>query len=269
MAFVVKSGEREPAAGSPGVTRAWVLRPDRLSDGRMAFEAVTLDSGATLDLYTDQDELLWFQVLAGSVDVDGATTGREFIVMISGGRAMHLAATEATELMVVRVPRASAYDPAVREGLARRVDWSTEPVLDSEHDTRRRIYLASTGLWGTEAVKGEMIYYPPGSSGAPHHHEGAEHFQFIVSGSGTALLDGEPVDLEAGDLLYNYENEIHAFRNDGDEDFVFVEFFVPGASRTVWVPGVHVCTWRPRETDVLGRPAARVLEPHVHGQGQV
>ncbi len=269
MAFVVRKADREHVSAALGVVRSWVIAPGRLPDDRLVVEVATLAAGASLDLVTAGDELLWFQVLSGAVEADGELTGTDFVVMLAGGRAAHLTSRESSEVIVARVPHAADYDGAVRSGLARRVDWSTEPVLDSEHDSRRRIYLASTGLWGTEAVKGEMIFYPAGASGAPHHHEGAEHFQFIVSGSGTALLEGTPVELSTGDLLYNLENEVHAFRNDGDEDFVFVEFFVPGASQTVWAQGVDVCTWRPRDTDVLGRPAARTLQMHVHGQGSV
>ena len=269
MAFVVRAAERSTQTSGEGLTREWVLPPGRLSDDRMSFEVITMAAGAALQLSTSTDELLWFQMLAGMAEVDGVPTDSDVVTMIAGSQQCVLVASEPTEVMVVRVPHAASYDAGVRDGLRRRVDWSTEPVLDSEHDSRRRIYLASTGLWGTEAVKGEMIFYPAGSSGAAHHHEGAEHFQFVLTGSGTALLDGTPVSLAAGDLLYNFENEVHAFENRGDEDFVFVEFFVPGASRTVWVPGANACGWMPRETDVRGRQAARALEYHVHGQGQV
>ena len=269
MAFVVRVADRQASLKEPGLTREWVIAPGRLSDDRMTVEILRLAADAELKVSASHDELVWFQVLSGVVDVDHERTGTEFVVMISGGEACALSAEGEAELMVVRVPKAASYDGIVADGLRRRVDWSTEPVLDSEHDTRRRIYLASTGLWGTEAVKGEMIFYPPGSSGAAHHHEGAEHFQFVTAGAGTALLDGHPVSLQSGDLLYNLENEIHAFENTSDEEFVFVEFFVPGASRTVWVPGANACGWTPRPTDVRGRRAARTLDYHVHGQGQV
>ena len=269
MAFILRNNDRSPGPDTPGVARRWVLPPGRLPDDRVTLEVVRLDSGAVMHLDTSVDELLWFQVLDGQVHAGGEPTGPEFVVMIAGGQRLRIDSPSSATVLVARVPHAAEYDPVVRDGLVCRVDWSTEPVLDSEHDSRRRIYLASTGLWGTEAVKGEMIFYPPGAAGAPHHHEGAEHFQFVLSGTGTALLEGTPVLLEPGDLLYNLENEVHAFENNGDEDFVFVEFFVPGLSRTVWVPGVNVCTWRPRETDVHGRPAARTLEAHVHGQGRV
>ena len=90
---------------------------------------------------------------------------------------------------------------------------------------------------GTQAFKGEMITYPPGAAAPEHHHVGAEHFQYVISGQGTAILDGKAVRLGVGDLVYNYEYEPHSFINDTDDDFVFVEFFVPGPCDTIWSPG--------------------------------
>lgn len=269
MPFIVRREDRVPAPGIDGVSREWVISPGRLPDDRLSLELVRLEPGAAIAVATDADELAWYQVLSGRLSVDGEPTDADWVGMVAGGRRATLAAEEHAQVVVARVPRAAEYDAGVRDGLARRVDWSTEPVLESEHDSRRRIYLASTGLWGTEAVKGEMIVYPPGAAGAAHHHEGAEHFQYVLAGVGVAVLEGEEVELRAGDLLYNLENEVHWFANRSDEDFVFVEFFVPGQNRTVWVPGANVCGWNPTAVDVKGRPAARLLAYHVHGQGDV
>jgi hypothetical protein len=62
---------------------------------------------------------------------------------------------------------------------------------------------------------------------------------------------------------------VHWSVNRTDADMVFIEFFVPGASRTVWAPGANVCGWNPTEVDIKGRTAARQLAYHVHGQGDV
>ena len=67
-------------------------------------------------------------------------------------------------------------------------------------------------------------------------------------------------------MLYNYENEIHAFINEGKEDFVFVEFFVPGSCETVWVPDAKLCAWLPTGADKQGRKPVREIAYHVHGK---
>ncbi len=151
-------------------------------------------------------------------------------------------------------------------GVPRTADWTREPVLKSEHDERSRIYMATRGLTGTEAYRGEMIRYPAGTAAPAHHHEGAEHFQYILSGTGTAVLEGVEHSLSTGDVLYNYENEVHSFFNDQDNEFSFVEFFVPGGCKTVWAPGADVCAWLPTGADIKGRPPARDIAYHVHGE---
>jgi mannose-6-phosphate isomerase-like protein (cupin superfamily) len=272
MVFVVQPSDRVAEQVSPGIERQWVIAPDRLPDRRMNVSVVRMDPEARLVVASSSAGLTWFQPMTGTLAMtqdDQATNlsvGPDHIVMMSRGRACDVVSKADSVLLVVEVPTAD--DEGGVPDL-RVIDWTTEPVLLSEHDSRRRIYLASTGLWGTEAVKGEMITYPPGAIGAAHHHEGAEHFQFILSGTGTALLADERVPLGPGDLVYNLEHEIHSFENLGSEDMTFVEFFVPGRNRTVWVPGVEACAWNPLETDVRGRPAARRLQAHIHGEGTV
>ncbi len=266
MPFIVRPSDRIVEDLPDGLRREWLIPPGRLPDGRLEVAIVEIPAGGAFDVVAPDDGLAWFQVLAGSVVLGDDVAGAEHVVMLSHGRSARLGAQVAAEVLIAYVPHAE--DSHGRPDL-RRIDWTTEPVLLSEHDSRRRIYLASSGLWGTEAVKGEIIIYPPGAVGAAHHHEGAEHFQFILEGEGTAVLGGQRVLLRTGDLLYNLEHEIHSFENLGARDMVFVEFFVPGRNKTVWVPGANVCAWNPLSTDVRGRPAARQLEAHVHGEGKV
>jgi quercetin dioxygenase-like cupin family protein len=269
MPFIVRADERVADFLAPGISREWILPPNRLADGRLSVEILSMTTGTRYLVPTSGDELAWLQVLDGETTLDGQPTDRFIVTMLARGASAELSTNADATVLVCRVPHAIDYDPALPLNTVRRIDWSTEPVLNSEHDTRQRIYLASTGLWGTEAVKGEMIMYPSGASGAAHHHEGAEHFQFIVSGAGTAVLAGDEIALNTGDFLYNFENELHSFFNDTDTDMVFVEFFVPGESRTVWPPEVNVCGWQPTGTDIKGRVAARELSYHVHGEGDV
>lgn len=266
MPFVVRASD---AHVSPDGAREVLLAPGQLPDDRLQVEIVTLGPSDALPIHTAEDELVWIQLLSGACLLDDDLITTDWVAMLARGAGATLVARESTRAFVARVPRAGTYDPSLATGTRVLVDWATEPVLDSEHDARQRIYLASPGLWGTDAVKGEMIIYPPGSSGAAHHHEGAEHFQFIVAGSGTAVLDGEEVRLDEGDLLYNLERELHWFSNDTTQDMVFVEFFVPGRSTTVWAPGANACGWAPTGHDIKGREPSRRLEYHIHGHGDV
>ena len=142
-----------------------------------------------------------------------------------------------------------------------------EPVLKSEHDDRKRVYLLSDSLVGTDSVKGELIVYPQSTSCPEHYHMGAEHYQFITSGSVFAVLDGEEKELNKFDLLYNFENEKHWFYTK-DDQCKFVEFFVPGENKTIWTQTTNVCTWSPIGTDIRGKSPSRHIEKHVHGEGK-
>ncbi len=266
MPFIVRAADAVP---TDDPRRTFLIPPGRLADDRLSIEIVALDPGDVIDIATDGTELAWIQVLSGDCSLDDDPLSPDWIAMLARGAGARLTAAAPSRLFIARVPRAAEDDPALAEGARVLLDWTTEPVLNSEHDARTRIYLASPGLWATHAVKGEMITYPPGCAGAAHHHEGAEHFQYLLAGSGTAVLEGEEMDLHEGDLLYNFENELHWFRNDTDADMVFAEFFVPGVSATVWAPGALACGWEPTGRDIRGREPARELSYHIHGQGDV
>jgi len=269
MPFIIRAAERTRTDPAAGVSSESVLSPQSLPDGRLTVEVLTFEPSAHINLNTGEAEIAWMQVLDGEINIDAVPADRFIITMWARGATLDIAAHSRAEVLICRVPHAIDYAPELTPEEIRRIDWSTEPVLNSEHDSRQRIYLASTGLWGTEAVKGEMIIYPPGAAGAEHHHEDAEHFQFMIGGSGTAVLSGEEVTLQKGVFLYNFENEMQSFYNGSDTDMVFVEFFVPGHSKTVWPPEVNVCGWQPTGIDIKGRTAARELSYHVHGQGDV
>ena len=79
-----------------------------------------------------------------------------------------------------------------------------------------------------------MIYYPKGGTAPPHYHTGAEHFQFVIEGSGTAYVNGSSEVVSEGDIIYSFEDETHWFENYISDSFVFAEFFVPGNYKTIW-----------------------------------
>lgn len=269
MAWIVAQAENVVQVAGAGVRRRTVIDTGTLPDDRLRVEILELSDGAAYEITTDDRALSWVQVLTGSVSILGDRRDSGWVVMVARGRSLSIVASGPTEVLVCVAPNAADYDRELAAGARADVEWSREPVLSSEHDTRQRIYLASPSLWGTDAVKGEMIIYPAGSSGAPHHHEGAEHFQYMLSGSLVADLAGEIHGLYGGDLLYNLEDEVHSFRNDSDSEAIFVEFFVPGQNTTVWVPGANACAWNPTGMDREGRKPVRDIPSHVHGAIEV
>ena len=161
-------------------------------------------------------------------------------------------------LLYATVPDAARFDAAFTSSPPsfKVVDWTREPILDSEHDARKRIYVATPKLFGTKAIKGEMIIYPPGTQASNHHHEGAEHFMYVLKGKGTAYANESPIPVRQGDLIYYDNRERHYLRSEGDTEMIFVEFFVPGVYKTIWAPGAAICTWTPTGRSISGTTAA-------------
>jgi len=257
-----------PASDRPGAVR--LLGHEETGSDLCIVDRILVPAGQSLDRPPDAEALGWFQVLEGSGRIGNETVDRNTCGLLQPGTAVRIKADTALDILLVTVPQAARFDAgldAFRGGIVR-VDWSREPVLQSEHDARTRIYMATPSLVGTGAIKAEMITYPPGTSAPEHHHEGAEHFQFILSGRGTAVLGGAQSPLEAGDILYNYENELHYFFTtpDADEDFVFVEVFIPGHCKTVWAEAASACAWLPTGKDAHGASPVREIGYHVHGE---
>jgi quercetin dioxygenase-like cupin family protein len=269
MPVIVRNADQKTLQVAPGCDVVALVTPDVTGNDQILLERVSLAAGTSYEIALDPKMVGWVQALSGEGTLGDAEVSPSMVTYLPLGFSGSFVAGDGNAvLLMARVPDAERFDPEIADmpDELRQVDWTREPVLESEHDARKRIYMATPALAGTHAFKGEMISYPPGTAAPEHHHVGAEHFQYVISGRGTALLDGTGHVLEAGDLLYNYEHEPHAFINQSDEEFVFVEFFVPGSCETIWSPGANVCAWLPTGVDSAGRAPSREIGYHVHGQ---
>jgi len=268
MAIVVS--ERDVAAEPFGVNmkRQRLLTEARVKGTQILLDRWALAPGAITKLEVPAGNLAWFQMLEGEVELMHAG-GEErltaaHIVFLPPAFRGTLASRAGAALLYAEVPKAGRFDPAFAKNAPqlRVVDWMREPVLDSQHDARKRIYVMTPKLFGTKAIKGEMIIYPPGTEASNHHHEGAEHFMYVTRGRGTAWSNERPFPVKQGDLISYADRERHYLRSEGEEDMVFVEFFVPGEYKTIWAPGAAVCTWLPTGRDIRGEKPAREIAAH-------
>jgi quercetin dioxygenase-like cupin family protein len=212
--------------------------------------------------------LAWFQILEGEAGLTRAGGEEKLtsahIALLPPRFRGTLASRAGATVLYAEVPGAARFDPGFSKSPPRLciVDWMREPVLESQHDARKRIYVVTPKLFDTRAIKGEMIIYPPGTEASNHHHEGAEHFMYVTRGRGTAWANEKPFPVKQGDLIHYADRERHYLRSEGEEEMVFVEFFVPGEYKTIWAPGEAVCTWLPTGRDIQGRKPAREIAAH-------
>ena len=252
-----------------GATRRRLIDENRVPGTQCRFDVLTIDAGGSLDLQLPRHGVAWAQVLSGSLRVRGdgedRVLGESQLLFLANAITGRLSSADGAELILLEAPNASQFDSGSASGLpgVQSADLGLEPMLQSEHDERTRIYVATAGLFGTRALIGELVAFPPGTVSQNHHHVGAEHFQYVLRGEATVYLNETPRRLRAGDLLYKYDRERHYCENDGSGELVFVEFFVPGEYETVWVDPERSCAWSPTGTNVLGGEPSRHIATHT------
>lgn len=251
-----------------GVSIQHLITPERVQSDNVRTEIVALQPGAGIDIEVDAKDIAWAHILEGSADLSGAAGAQalsaDHFLFFPPGFSGAISSKSGAKLFRATVPDAARFDPGwdpAKLGF-RCVDWTEEPVLDSEHDARKRIYMVTPKLFGTDVVKGEMILYPAGTEASNHHHEGADHFQYILRGSAEFFLNEEPHRVKAGDTVYIYANERHYFVNDGDDEMAFIEYFVPGIYKTIWADNAPICTWNPTGRNIMGGKPSREISAH-------
>jgi quercetin dioxygenase-like cupin family protein len=251
-----------------GLSRQRLLTAARVPGAAILLDRLTVAAGDEARLTVAATSLAWLQVLEGEAVLEGESNRDELsnahVAFLPPRFSARLSSVCGAVFLYGEIPDAARLDPDFEQSPPpfRLADWTREPVLDSEHDARKRIYLVTPKLFGTKAVKGEMIIYPPGTAAANHHHEGAEHFMYVLRGRGTVYANEQPFPVRQGDVIYYPERERHYLEAAPDEELVFAEFFAPAEYTTVWVDESQICTWLPTGRDIRGRTPAREIKAH-------
>ena len=273
MAVTVNEDTVAAEAVSAGVTRQRLMTTASNKNTSVLLDRITLAAGAAHAMHIAAGNLAWFQVLDGAATLTHAGGTLELttahVAFVPPGFNGTLTSKDGAALLFAEVPDAARFDATFTTNppQMRIVDWTQEPVLDSAHDARKRIYMVTPKLFGTKAIKGEMIIYPAGTQAANHHHEGAEHFMYVLAGAGTAWANEQPFAVRKGDLIWYADRERHYLKSDDAAEMRFVEFFVPGVFKTTWAPGASVCTWTPTGRNIGGGAAAREISHHRSDAG--
>lgn len=270
MPLVNKFNDTKIINLSPGIEFRELLSKNSLQDERLQINYLKIDKHITHTIKNNVDEVSWVQIIEGNISVESNVLDKSQIIFLSTEQEIEIYSNKNSVIIHTIIPDFHRFDPRIKEKYLSNmqiVDWGEEPVLKSEHDDRTRVYMLSESLVNTDGVKGELIIYPKNTSCPEHYHTGGEHYQLIVSGEIIVNLNGAECQLNALDVLYNFENENHWFYTN-DKECHFVEFFVPGEAKTIWTQTTNVCTWSPIGKNIKGGKPSRIIEKHVHGEGK-
>ena len=151
MPVIIRGNEAAVVAqGDSAVAR--LLTPAIVGNDRIELDHVAVAPGGTYAPDLADGMVGWLQVLSGDGALDGtALTDKHIAYLPVGFSGGFRAGGAETRLLVARVPNAARFDDGIAgmPSELRHVDWTREPVLQSEHDARTRVYLATPALAGT------------------------------------------------------------------------------------------------------------------------
>lgn len=101
-----------------------------------------------------------------------------------------------------------------------KLDFATIPEEVIPHFKGGEKEIAARMFWdgSTRIMRAHLA---PGASIGLHRHEGTSEAIYVLSGRGTAILDGEPESLGPGQCHFCPEGHEHTLVNDGTEDLSF------------------------------------------------
>jgi len=272
MAIHFNESTIAPIVTADGVAQQPLLNQERVPGIQFELDRLTIPAGGRKALSIARSELAWFQMLSGvaTLDTEGQrlTVTADHIGLLPPNFEGTLASDTGATLLLALVPDVEKLDPTIRANPPsfRIIDWQNEPLLQSEHDARKRIYIVTPKMFGTRAIRGEMIIYPAGTECPMHHHEGGAHFMYFLAGAGTCYAgSGQVMSVGPGDVVYYRDLEQHWIKGGPDGELIFSEFFVPSAVATIWADPSKVCTWIPTGMNRRGGKPSRIIEKHAHG----
>jgi quercetin dioxygenase-like cupin family protein len=263
VSAVLKLSEAAPEEIGVGATRRTIVDPARLPEANVVLSHWHMEPRGSAEITVSGESLAWLFVLKGEGRIVGSSEGLVISSAHTGclapGFTGRLESDAGMAMLHVEIPQAGRFDAsfAATPPATRIVDWTREPVLHSKHDARRRIYVATPELFASAVIKAEIIFYPPATSGSNHFHEGAEHFKYVLKGSGTGYANDVGYAMRAGDVIWHARGERHYSVTTPGETMEFIEFFVPGKFGTTWVVPERGTVWLRTDLDFRGRPVSR------------
>ena len=101
------------------------------------------------------------------------------------------------------------------------------PLRPQEHAVFDTQKMGKSTLFRSERLMVGLNAFEPGQEHALHAHAGMDKVYHVLSGSGSFLLDGREIPMQAGVLLVAPEGVPHGIRNSGGERLVVLAILAP------------------------------------------
>lgn len=100
------------------------------------------------------------------------------------------------------------------------------PVLSNSGIDSEQIVFPETSPDANVTIT--RVSIPVGAINPRHAHEGAEQIWYVLSGTGTLLLDNlSELAINTGDVVRFAPGDIHGFRNTGVDTFIYISVTTP------------------------------------------
>ncbi len=101
------------------------------------------------------------------------------------------------------------------------------PLRPQQHAVFDTQKMGKSTLFSSKRLVVGLNAFEPGQEHALHAHAGMDKVYYVLSGSGSFLLDGREIPMEAGVMLVAPEGVPHGIRNSGGERLVVLAILAP------------------------------------------
>ncbi len=101
------------------------------------------------------------------------------------------------------------------------------PLRPQQHAVFDTQKMGKSTLFSSKRLMVGLNAFEPGQEHALHAHAGMDKVYYVLSGSGSFLLDGREIPMEAGVMLVAPEGVPHGIRNSGGERLVVLAILAP------------------------------------------
>lgn len=102
------------------------------------------------------------------------------------------------------------------------------PVRPAEHAAFRPEKMGKVTLYRSDHLMVGLNCFEPGQQHSLHAHADMDKVYQVVEGTGTFLLEGEQLAMQAGMLLVAPAGVPHGIRNESEERLVVMAILAPG-----------------------------------------